>query len=492
VGLILCAELLLALAYHRLVQRPRIEHMAETAQRYLGLLAGAMAHMDTAARQAYLAQLARQPEPVLLRLQPEAPPPDQPATLLQRLSLERLQQGLGPGQALAWTRSPQPRLWLRTELDGRAWWLGLDVSALGRERGSLLLALMLGAGALAALGATLIQRHLHRPCNSCSAPPSAWPRANFRAPRWRPARPARSQLAASFEQMAQQLESTERERALMLAGLSHDLRTLLAKLRLAAEILQVPGEEDLLRGMVRNIAVADQIIEQFIDFARLGAGEAQALCHAEELVRDVAAGLASPRLHRRPADPACRRCCAARWPCAGRWPMWWKTRSSTARARSSSACSGWPTRAGRARAWPCRCATTDQAFRPISCRPCASPLRGSTVRAAARRVPAWAWPSSSASCAWKAARWSSTRCPTGCRSACCCPRPPRPPPERPGSAARSGSGPGGPAHSRGRYRPLPSGPRTPRESRSPPHASLEPEPGLHPDRARPGGPARHP
>jgi signal transduction histidine kinase len=394
--------------------------------------------MDMAARQAYLAQLARQPEPVLLRLQPEAPPPDQPATLLQRLSLERLQQGR-PGQALAWTRSPQPRLWLRTELDGRAWWLGLDVSALGRERGSLLLALMLGAGALAALGATLIQRHLHRPLQQLQRAAERLAEGEFPRAAVAPGAPCEIALAASFEQMAQQLESTERERALMLAGLSHDLRTLLA-LRLAAEILQVPGEEDLLRGMVRNIAVADQIIEQFIDFARLGAGEAQALCHAEELVRDVAAGLASPRLHRRPADPGlppllCR-------PLALRRALANVVENALKYSEGpvEPACSGWPTRAGRARAWPCRCATTDQAFRPISCRPCASPLRGSTVRAAARRVPAWAWPSSSASCAWKAARWSSTRCPTGCRSACCCPWPPRPPPERPGSAARSGSG----------------------------------------------------
>jgi len=75
----------------------------------------------------------------------------------------------------------------------------------------------------------------------------------------------------------------------MLAGVSHDLRTPLTKLRLATEILADHSEPEIIESMVRNIAAADAVIDQFIDFARLGSDEAERLCDINELANDVAA-----------------------------------------------------------------------------------------------------------------------------------------------------------------------------------------------------------
>ena len=67
--------------------------------------------------------------------------------------------------------------------------------------------------------------------------------------------------------MASGLESMERERAMVLAGISHDLRTPLSRLRLA---LEMSGAERR-RGARRcsaDIEEMDAIIGQFLDFAR--------------------------------------------------------------------------------------------------------------------------------------------------------------------------------------------------------------------------------
>jgi two-component system osmolarity sensor histidine kinase EnvZ len=62
--------------------------------------------------------------------------------------------------------------------------------------------------------------------------------------------------------MARDLESMERERAMVLAGISHDLRTPLSRMRLA---LEMGGDFD---AMVADIEEIDSIIGQFLDFAR--------------------------------------------------------------------------------------------------------------------------------------------------------------------------------------------------------------------------------
>lgn len=80
------------------------------------------------------------------------------------------------------------------------------------------------------------------------------------------------ELQKSFTQMQTDLKRIENDRALVLAGISHDLRTPLARMRLSAEMLTTdPSARD---GMVADIEEMDAIINQFLDFARDVSGEA--------------------------------------------------------------------------------------------------------------------------------------------------------------------------------------------------------------------------
>ena len=70
----------------------------------------------------------------------------------------------------------------------------------------------------------------------------------------------------------QQLQRHEQERALMLAGISHDLRSPLARIRLAAGLLpEGPDTTPRREAIERNVQVADRLIESFLDHARASA-----------------------------------------------------------------------------------------------------------------------------------------------------------------------------------------------------------------------------
>ncbi len=71
-----------------------------------------------------------------------------------------------------------------------------------------------------------------------------------------------------FNRMARELAKVEEDRAVMLAGISHDLRTPLARLRLEAEMSVT--DEEAKRNMALDIDQLDAIIDKFMDYARPG------------------------------------------------------------------------------------------------------------------------------------------------------------------------------------------------------------------------------
>ena len=71
-----------------------------------------------------------------------------------------------------------------------------------------------------------------------------------------------------FNRMARELARVEEDRAVMLAGISHDLRTPLARLRLETEMSV--SDEEAKHNMAMDIDQLDAIIDKFMDYARPG------------------------------------------------------------------------------------------------------------------------------------------------------------------------------------------------------------------------------
>ncbi len=91
-------------------------------------------------------------------------------------------------------------------------------------------------------------------------------------------------LAQAFQSMSNRLADLDEQRELMLAGLSHDLRSPLARVRVAVELLEEPNMA-LRREMVEEIELIDRMIGQFLHYVRAGYQEQPTRASPDDIVR---------------------------------------------------------------------------------------------------------------------------------------------------------------------------------------------------------------
>jgi two-component system osmolarity sensor histidine kinase EnvZ len=95
-------------------------------------------------------------------------------------------------------------------------------------------------------------------------------------------------VARAFNQMKDDLRKNERDRSTFLAGVSHDLRTPLSRLRLEVEMLDGKVDGTAQHAMIEDVGEMNAIIDQFIDFMRSEAAETLAPVNLSELARSCA------------------------------------------------------------------------------------------------------------------------------------------------------------------------------------------------------------
>ena len=95
------------------------------------------------------------------------------------------------------------------------------------------------------------------------------------------------EVSRTFNEMNNALSRLDEERKLLLAGVSHDLRTPLARIRIAAEMLP-ESANDLRNGMIEDVNDMDNIIHQFLDFVRGVEGEATQMVNLNTLLQNSA------------------------------------------------------------------------------------------------------------------------------------------------------------------------------------------------------------
>jgi len=74
-----------------------------------------------------------------------------------------------------------------------------------------------------------------------------------------------AELIVSFNEMIQQISEYEQERAMMLAGVAHDLRTPLTRMQVRADLLPAGAERV---GFIGDVESLGRIVRQFLDFVR--------------------------------------------------------------------------------------------------------------------------------------------------------------------------------------------------------------------------------
>jgi two-component system osmolarity sensor histidine kinase EnvZ len=198
---------------------------------------------------------------------------EQMSVLLGGPAEVRISQG---DEYLFWIRAPQaPNLWVK-------------IPIIGMEKGSFspLIIFMVVIGLLSVMGGWLFVRQLNRPLKSLEIAAEDVGRGDFPDPLIERGTSEIMAVTQAFNHMSKGIKQLEEDRNLLMAGISHDLRTPLTRIRLASEMMQ--DQDDFLKeGIETDIEDMNNIIDQFIDYIRHDSKDKAELGDLNDLVDEV-------------------------------------------------------------------------------------------------------------------------------------------------------------------------------------------------------------
>ncbi len=247
---------------------PRALQTAQQIASLVNLSRAALVHSDPIARVSLTKTLAEQEKVQIAPREPRDRTRPVDGGVMDVAVLRELATQLGPGTELAGAVNDEPGLWVGFRIESDAYWLRLDPGRFANVGGRTWLIWLVTAAGLSLAGAALIAGLINRPLKELSFAASRVRDGDFDASRLdeEVATSEIREVNIGFNRMAQQLAKIEQDRAVMLAGISHDLRTPLARLRLETEMSV--ADHDARSHMAADIDQLDAIIDKFLDYAR--------------------------------------------------------------------------------------------------------------------------------------------------------------------------------------------------------------------------------
>lgn len=165
---------------------------------------------------------------------------------------------------------PSPTIWIQTP-DMHGNWLKEPLTTYADYRPELIFGWLFGIPIIACIIILTLVRQLNRPLKRLQNVANQYSEtgnAPYLTTNHGPLEIR--QVNQAFNHMMYTLEQIEKDRKIMLAGISHDLRTPLTRIRLTAEMLP---DEFLKEGLIYDVDDMDAILNQFISYMRDGSDE---------------------------------------------------------------------------------------------------------------------------------------------------------------------------------------------------------------------------
>ena len=193
------------------------------------------------------------------------PGPDEPAGALAA----ELRSQLGSELLVTTSVNGVAGLWVGFVADRDAWWLQAPPALMPQPVSPYGLVWLAVAVFVTLAGAVLIAQRINRPLRDLSFAASRIRGGEYESRLDETTITSEiREVNMGFNRMARELAKVEEDRAVMLAGISHDLRTPLARLRLEAEMSVIDEEARI--NIASDIDQLDAIIDKFMDYARPG------------------------------------------------------------------------------------------------------------------------------------------------------------------------------------------------------------------------------
>jgi len=254
-------------ASFRIVERvPRGEQVAAQVVSIVTITRAALLHSAPALRRELLFDLAStQGIRVYPREDDDDTEPMPDSDLIQVIE-DNVQARLGEDTHFAGYVNDIRGFWVSFRIDDDDYWLMLDRERVEQASGVQWLSWATVTLLLSLVGAAFISRLINQPLSRLSTAARAVARGDTPAvlPELGPTEIREANQ--SFNQMVHDLKQVESDRAVILAGISHDLRTPISRMLLEVEMAGL--SEDALKGMQSDLAQMETIIAQFLDYAR--------------------------------------------------------------------------------------------------------------------------------------------------------------------------------------------------------------------------------
>lgn len=268
IALLLAISLGIWFQSYRLFERaPRAQQIAMQVVSVVKLTRAALLYSDPARRRFLLLDLV-QNEGIKVYPRESNDEFSGPARnpFLTPLVQQEILSRLGDDTVLATTVNDIPGVWVSFEIEGDDYWVAISPERFERVPGVQWLWWTIAALLLSIIGAAFITSRVNRPLKRLADAARAI--GSGGDPPGLPEHGASevAQANHSFNQMVHDLRRLDDDRAVMLAGISHDLRTPLTRLRLESEMS--PVDDATRDAMITDIEQMDAIIGQFLNYAR--------------------------------------------------------------------------------------------------------------------------------------------------------------------------------------------------------------------------------